>query len=1424
VSRLQNVWAPWSALYLEVTDYQSPARWRLELLAPTGELIGEHEVRLDESCWQYEAFADLPGYLRWHSVPDRRIEDEARIVAATGEWIGERVLGPLADDLAAAAPATVRVVVPEEAKQLMFRPLQLAYANGRPLAVQGVTLIMQPPLSTFRDAGRGNESVGDGLRVLGLFSMPAGERPLNLRRERQALAELFTGIAAIGRAVEVRVLQFGVTRGKLQEVLVEGGGWDIVHVSGHGSPGELLLEAEDGSPDPMPGRELAGLLSLTQERLKLVTVSACWSAALTAEGHRRLLGLPISVGPEEDQEEAPDGAVAGTLASDVASLGCAVLAMRYPVTDVFAIALARKLYGLLAEKGQHLPHALGIALREVVAVPPTSACPALSVATPALFGTHAVTLKLAAPPRRQLGYHDAGTHKLGEFPPQPDLFLGRTRVMTRASAALAPRSGTPGVLLHGMPGVGKTACALELAYTHEHAFDTLVWFKAPGDGQDISTALAKFVLTLEALLPGLQMRQVLDDPARLAACLPHLTELCARRRALVIVDSIESLLTEGGQWRDTRWGQIITAITAHSGLGRVVLTSCRRPTNLDMRVQTEVVDPLSLDEALLLARDLPLLSKLFNGSMPGIEPNAGRNLAREVLTTAHGHPKLLELADGQAADPGELVELVKAKAHAWQSTGWLPEGFFSTSQSQTSSGDYRHLLDTWAQTATNGLVPGQRDLFHYLCCLEEQDRTPPIAEGNWTDRLWKRLNRAGRPPVLNAAIAAAALQALIEVRPGADGKADSYRIHPAVAAAGRTQAGSNFRDVVDTELAAYWQATARDRLKEENEQRTGGLVVRAARGGAPYLLRLGQWRMAGELIAKALERDHSRAAAAAVLPALQQIVAAVSGTRDEPVMTMHLARALRAIDPVVAELHTRAAKASALAYHDYRAAGAAVADLIDYCIARGQLEEALALAMQKVDYIQRAKLGPWSQLSGEGQRLQVLVAMGQHERVLAEVHHLIARMDRLPTTSKQPESHMPWNVREVVLDAGRSAAFELGRWQEAMDMITAVVASMRTRGALATEIARIQFNIYSPLLKLGRFDDCLRLLLECRDVFEQAHDVEMLGVVLGALASLETIRGHDDAAIALSIDSLRYNYLSGNLESIKASHHNLGLNLARHARDPDPALAHHVAAALIAAVMNLDSEETSVLAAAYDLRFGAKADLLPTDIGELCRQVAEASDVDLGRLLAQLDPGGSSAQVALDRIITQIRALAAAPAPPSAANLALWDPVIAALLASQAGDAQATVALEETLASREDSTDWAALVGMLRRLRAGKTGPDLLAGLDPEVHIPVANRILDVLDGRVAIPVHLWRMMPLAPLIFHLVAAARGGGDSARSARRMLDALAQDPGREALASRLDLILAGEHDPDVAFELSDPAEQAVVTTVLHHIREQIGWGV
>jgi hypothetical protein len=45
-------------LRLEVKDYDGPTRWRWVLKDETGAFIADHEVRLDEGSWQYEAFTD----------------------------------------------------------------------------------------------------------------------------------------------------------------------------------------------------------------------------------------------------------------------------------------------------------------------------------------------------------------------------------------------------------------------------------------------------------------------------------------------------------------------------------------------------------------------------------------------------------------------------------------------------------------------------------------------------------------------------------------------------------------------------------------------------------------------------------------------------------------------------------------------------------------------------------------------------------------------------------------------------------------------------------------------------------------------------------------------------------------------------------------------------------------------------------------------------------------------------------------------------------------------------------------------------------------------------------------------------------------------------------------------------------------------
>jgi CHAT domain len=1243
-------WVATRELRLEVQDFAGPGRWRWVLTGSSGEFVADHEVRLDTGCWQFEAFTGLARYLRWRASPDRRIAHEAEIVADVGAWIGEQVLGPIGAAFAAARPATVRVIVPTdppEAAQLMFVPLELGHAGGRPLAVRNVTLVMQYGAGSVPAVA----PVGERLRVLGMFSLPIGGRPLNLRRERQALIRLFAEIGGLGRAVDVRVLQYGVTRQRLQNVLEEAEGWDVIHVSGHGAPGELALETEDGSPDPVTAVELVDLLDVARERVKLVTVSACWSAALTLAEQRRLLKLPQTGNfPAEQAEPESAGELeagrangleaAGGLAAELADrLGCGVLAMRYPVVDNFAIALAEKLYDLLAGKGQPLPRALGIALRarEVIADPPTAGCPALSVATPALFGARAVGLRLAAPQRSRPVSYDTRLLKLAGFPPQPDRFIGRTAVMTQASAALAPRSGAAGVLLYGMPGGGKTACALELAYTHEHAFEDLVWFKAPDEGLDIADALTRFTASLETGLPDLQMVHLLGDQARLTTFLPKLTELLKLYRVLVVVDNIESLLTESGRWRDARWGAVVAAMTGHGGLGRVVLTSRRTPHDLDGRVRALAVDTLSADEALLLARELPHLSALMDGNLADIEPDLARQLAVRVLEAAQGHPKLLELADGQAAHPERLRTLADVADAAWWETGGLPTGFFTTGETQAVGQDYQHMLAAWTRAAAATLAPADRDLFYLLCCLEEADRIRPVLEVNWT-ALRRQLGRTGEPADLDRGLTGLVAAGLTVIQPATSRAAEEYPIHPAIAAAGRDLAGARFQKAADNGLATYWTWLSDEARGLEEQQQASGMVIRASLGAAPYLLRLHQWETAANLLEYVLTRDHSVAAAHAALPGLRAVAAAAAGTDFESAATGMLALALERIDPAAAERQTAQVLAVALDRQDYRIASAAASNLVEYWTRAGRLGEALQLADQTIGYTRRAGLGPWTQLGDEVRRLQVLSRMDQPGKVLAEVQRLREHMETLPAASEQPESVAAWYVREALLGTGREAATGLGHWDQALELNAAAIASMRGRGAPQAEITRVRFSDYGPMIMLGRVDEALGLLMDCREVFEHAHDIAMLGKVFGALAATEGHRGRGDVAVDLAREALRYNYLAGDVDNIRISHHNLGEYLRDLAGQPGTALAHHLAAALLRAVTGAEDAEGSVPAAADDLKTGGDV-TVPAGVADLCRRVAAVPGADLGQLLAKLAPHPQAVQRTFEELIGHVHGL-----------------------------------------------------------------------------------------------------------------------------------------------------------------------------------------
>jgi hypothetical protein len=471
-------------LILSLEDFKNQNEWRWVLLDERSSFINDHVVKLDPKDFEYEGFTDLYKWVRTHEELDNLRESRRRLTAQVGRWVGEKVFGRIgADILNAGTPAVVRVQLPDAAASLLYRPFELAYVNGVPFALQHISLVFD-----IKGVPGDKIPVGEQLRILAVFSLPDQTSPLGLRRERYELKKLVNKVRQSkgGSLIELTILQYGVTRELLADVLQEGEGWDVVHFSGHGLAGGLLLERSNGQRDMIPTEKLIPLLAPAKERLKMVVLAACESAAATISETKRWLGLyepnseaPTSGGGQPSVVNVELASVAQRIAKN---MNCAVLAMRYPVGDDFAIDLALKFYDLLLDKHRPMPDALQMALHEVWGDGTRAGLVPFAPATPALFGSLAGTLKLI-PPRRT--NYTIVTDKPGlerSFDPEPERFVGRLGPMTRAAAAFTHDSSYRAVLFYGMAGAGKTTCALELSYRYErNRFTFFAWHKAPDE-------------------------------------------------------------------------------------------------------------------------------------------------------------------------------------------------------------------------------------------------------------------------------------------------------------------------------------------------------------------------------------------------------------------------------------------------------------------------------------------------------------------------------------------------------------------------------------------------------------------------------------------------------------------------------------------------------------------------------------------------------------------------------------------------------------------------------------------------------------------------------------------------------------------------------------------------------------------------------
>jgi len=1165
-------------LYLTVSEYRDQNHWLWKLQDAQGNVLADHPVALDSNTNEYIGFENLDAYLKRYRGAFTYRESLDKV----GAWMGEQVFGNLRAKLRErmTPPTTlVQVNVPQGSTEFTTRPFELAHLDAKPFVAHGIRFVyVEAPPPKFSP-----KAPAPVLRMLAIFSLPTDENPLNLRRERYELTKLVRGIAQTrGVALELRVIQYGATRAILQDALSDADGWDVIHFSGHGTAGVLVLEDERGKTDLISDTDLRKMLLPARGRLQLLTLSACLSGAGTTQAARRALGLepPTREGDDPAARNTPLPGLAQTLARE---LDCAALAMRFPVMDEFATDLALALYDLVLDKHQPLPNALQLGLARVA----RDAAEPFSEITPALFGARAGDLKLT-PPKRPPQFELPATTLNGYFPPEPERFVGRLLPMLNASNAFAQASHRRGVLFYGMAGAGKTSCALELAYRHERErFTGYVWHKAPDADKPFDLQI-EFMNLLSDIENQLGMTEGMliafaNNPLQFSQrALPRFKALLENNSVLIALDNIESWLTASGGWRDDKFGAFVETLLAHNGVSRVILTARVLPTTLahNPRLLLEPIHALSLSESVLLARELPHLREMF-------ETDAGRAQLTDILNGAAGHPYMIELAEKNL----DQLEQLTAAGGARESA------FLERGETERDPQKFLQTLDAWTTQLANHLSPAARLLLEFLACVEERDRETGIVEANWEDFL-ERIGREGletgdgrvetgdwrvesgdwglalaelvqrglveqitddRPQTADNSTAPPDPQPLSSVvrRPS------SLRLHPAVAETIRHATSETLRAAVDIELGNFWIAVYRQGRQTEM-QGGGPLVVQGGKRAAPYLMRAERWDDAGRLLEQVIQRDNTPATIAQVIPRFQQIVEARKGTEEGLMAASVLANALmKAGRYDEAEAQLRDLIAASVAQNNYRQASVNAGRLINLLSARGQLQAALAVATDMAEYSRRAGLGPWTQLTAEGMRLQILNAMGQYREVLDAVQRLRPQMETLPETSDADETANPWNVREGLLDTGCQAAQQLAQWETALELNAAIVKYASARGADEVELARRRFNDYGPLLRLRRFPQARALLEYCRAVDEQAHDFGGLGADLSALADLEDKEGNRAAAVSYAKSALRYGYQVGQPKVIAISHNNLANYLERAGAPQDEWLAHRLAAAII---------------------------------------------------------------------------------------------------------------------------------------------------------------------------------------------------------------------------------------------------------------------
>jgi tetratricopeptide (TPR) repeat protein len=538
-------------------------------------------------------------------------------------------------------PVRLGLAVPTELAGLPWETLPSPDGRG-PLG-------LHPLVSLYRKANAAEGRVQPGpLRIVVAIAAPdSGGMVLDYERElRNVLAAVR---AARAGAADIRVVPFATLAAIRAEL--DRGPAHVLHITGHGSPGTLALEHDDGSARPVTAEEFVDLAVPPGRMPPVITLSACYTDAAGSEGG-------VSFAARLCQRGA-----------------AAVIATETSITDRYATRLLARVYGSLAQASDpDVVAALADARRQVQAELETS--PDRRDAELAGLGEWAAVTVLAAagsvpvldPGRTAPPVRQPSRPTIAGLAARDDwYFVGRRREQRRWPGDLTG-SAVAGIVIYGIGGTGKTTLATELTARVRDREPGRIMVSLTGP-LTLESLLGAVITTIrrELLVGGQDAAAIralavagradLGWQDRLGILRGHVLDHVP---VLVLVDNFEDNLRSDGEAGyavgDQVLADLLAAWVADPGQSRLLVTCRYRfalPGEAERALSFRQLGALSRAETMKLAWSLPALDRLDEGQL------------EQVWRLVGGHPRSLEyldalLSSGQARYPDVTERLAAA--------------------------------------------------------------------------------------------------------------------------------------------------------------------------------------------------------------------------------------------------------------------------------------------------------------------------------------------------------------------------------------------------------------------------------------------------------------------------------------------------------------------------------------------------------------------------------------------------------------------------------------------------------------------------------------------------------------------------------------------------------------------------------------------